>query len=60
MKEQNTKREFYWSVEAVDRKGNIVYNGTFNNFETAYDKYYSFKNKATVTLRRLFKDLKLA
>ena len=60
MKEKDTVRTFYWSVEAVDRNKKVVYAGTFNDFETAYDKYYSFKNKATVTLRRLYKDVRVA
>ena len=57
---EDTVRTFYWTVEAVDRSGKVVYAGTFINFEMAYDKYYSFKNKATVTLRRLYKDIKVA
>lgn len=60
MKEETVKRNYFWIVEAVDRTGKVFYNGTFHDFDTAWNKYYSFKNKATVTLQRKFKEFKVA
>ncbi len=60
MKDEIVKRSAYWIVEAVDRTGKIVYNNIFHDFEKAWNKYYSFKGKANVTLQRKFKEHKIA
>jgi hypothetical protein len=60
MRDETVKRESYWIVEAVDRSGRILYNGTFFTFDKAWDKYYSFKNRARVSLQRKFKEIKAA
>ncbi len=60
MRDETVKQSAYWIVEAVDRTGKVVYNSTFHDFEKAWNKYYSFKGKATVTLQRKFKEYKIA
>lgn len=60
MKDETVKRESYWVVEAIDKSGKTVYNGTFLDFTKAWNKYYSFKNKNTVSLQRKFKETKIA
>lgn len=60
MREETVKREYHWEVEAVDKKGRIVYNSTFSDFGRACDMFLSFKNKARVSLQRKFKERKIA
>lgn len=60
MKEDTVKREYFWVVEAVDRSGKVIYSGRFTDFERAWDKYYSFKGRNTVSLQRRFEDYKIA
>jgi len=60
MRDEAVKREAYFIVEATDRKGKVVYKGTFTNFEQAYEKYYSFKGRNGVLLQRKFKEHKVA
>lgn len=60
MRDEHVKKESYWVVEAVDKTGKILYNGIFHDFEKAWDKYYSFKGKASVLLQRKFKEYKVA
>ena len=63
MQDEQVKRNYYWSVEAVTNNGKVLYNGTFNNFQSAWDKYYSFKHiedRATVSLQRRYKEFKVA
>ena len=60
MKEETVKRDYFWIVEAVDRTGKILYNGSFHDFDKAWNKYYSFKGKATVSLQRKFREYKFA
>ena len=61
MKEDNVRKQEYWIVEAW--KGDYSkpqYRGTFQDFQTAYDKYYSFKGKMSALLQRKFKEQKTA
>ena len=58
MKEETVKQNCYWIVEAVDKSGQVLYNGKFHDFNKAWEKYYSFKNKASVSLQRKFKERK--
>jgi hypothetical protein len=60
MKDETVKRDYYWKVEAIDKSGKTVYSGTFPDFDNAWNKYYSFKNKATVSLQRKFRERKIA
>jgi uncharacterized protein (DUF1684 family) len=60
MKDETVKRDPYWLVEAVDKSGKVIYNGTFLDFIKAWNKYYAFKNKATVSLQRKYKETKIA
>jgi hypothetical protein len=60
MKDEAVRRNYFWVVEAIDRAGKVLYNGTFHDFDKAWNKYYSFKGKATVSLQRKFKDVKFA
>ena len=60
MKDEAVKQNYFWIVEAVDKSGKVVYNGTFQDFDSAWNKYYSFKNKATVSLQRKFRERKIA
>ena len=63
MKDDAMKRDYFWFVEAIDHSGKVLYSGTFQNFNTAYDKYASFKEyagKATVSLQRRFREYKVA
>lgn len=60
MRDEFIKRDYFWVVEAVDRSGKVLFNGTYCNFDRAWEKYYSFKNKATVSLQRRYKEYKVA
>ena len=60
MNEELVARKAYYVVEALDKSGKIVFNGIFYDFDTAWNKYYSFKNKARVSLQRKFKERKIA
>lgn len=63
MRDESVKRDYFWIVEAVDYRGQVLYNGTFANFDKAWEKYHSFKNldrKATVSLQRRYKEYKVA
>jgi hypothetical protein len=60
MKEDTVKRDPYWIVEAVDRNGKVIYSGQFTLFEKAWDKYYSFKGRNSVSLQRRYKEYKIA
>jgi hypothetical protein len=63
MRDENVRRDYYWIVEAVDRKGRVIFNGEFTNFEQAWNKYDSFKEgkmRSSVTLQRKFREYKIA
>lgn len=63
MREEMLKRDYFWIVEAVDNSGIVLFSGTYTDFNSAWDKYYSYKDykrKATVSLQRRFKEYKLA
>lgn len=60
MRETDQKISYYWRVEAVDKTGKILYNGIFHDFEKAWNKYYSFKGKASVLLQRKRTEVKIA
>ena len=54
MREEFVDRDYFWVVEAVDRKGMVSYFKEFDNFEAAFEKYTSLKGKFSVTLERRF------
>jgi len=61
MRDEVIKRDYFWIVEAVDHSGKVLFNGTYENFDAAWDKYYSYKDstrRATVSLQRRFKEYK--
>lgn len=63
MKDESVKRNYYWIVEAVAHNGKLLYSGDFKAFDSAWEKYQSFKSmehKATVSLQRRFKEYKIA
>jgi len=60
MRETEQKISYYWKVEALDKSGKILYNGIFHDFEKAWNKYYSFKGKASVLLQRKRTEVKIA
>jgi hypothetical protein len=60
MKDKDVKRSAYWIVEAWTNENKPVFRGQFLSFDMAWDKYYSFKNKANVSLQRKFKETKIA
>ena len=60
MKDTDVKRSYYWIVEAWTNENKTVFRGQFLSFDMAWDKYYSFKNKANVSLQRKFKEAKIA
>lgn len=64
MKDENVKRESYWVVE-LSQGEKVLFSRQFGNFEHAWDKYQSFKEKdvkgkASVMLQRRFKEYKIA
>lgn len=64
MKDENVKRESYWVVEMAQGE-KVLYQNTFKNFESAWTKYESFKEKdikgkASVMLQRRYKEYKIA
>lgn len=58
MKEDREKKESYWVVEAQSPKGKVMFFGEYNNFEPAWEKYHSFKEKASVMLQRRFREIR--
>lgn len=60
MREDNVKRDYYWIVEAVARSGEVIFHKEYEDFDDAWNKYYSFKGKATVSLQRKFREFKVA
>jgi hypothetical protein len=62
MREERMKREAFWVVEVTKDK-TVVYNRRFGVFDEAWEKYISFKNhdeRATISLQRRFKEVKVA
>jgi hypothetical protein len=60
MKDEAVEQKYYWKVEALDKSGKVLYNGIFHDFEKAWNKYYSFKGKASVLLQRKRREAKIA
>jgi hypothetical protein len=61
MKEDNVRKQEYWIVEAWTKDySQPKYKAEFHDFNTAWEKYYSFKNKMNVLLQRKFKEQKVA
>lgn len=61
MKEDKVTKQEYWIVEAWTKdNAKPQYKGTFGDFQTAYEKYYSFKGKMSALLQRKFKEQKIA
>ena len=64
MKEEMIKREAYWIVE-LSQGEKVLYKGSFKQFDLAWDKYQSFKDKdysgkASVMLQRRFREYRVA
>ncbi len=59
MREDKTKRESYWVVEATSRDGKVIFCKEFKDFDSAWEKYYSFKGKASVLLQRKYREYKV-
>jgi hypothetical protein len=62
MREERVLKNAYWVVEVTKGK-TVVYHAEYKNFEEAWEKYYSFKNhdeRATISLQRLFKEVRVA
>lgn len=64
MKDETVKKEAYWIVEMSDGE-KVLFHNQYKNFELAWDKYQSFKDKdyrgrASVMLQRRFKEYKIA
>ena len=64
MKDETVKRDCYWVVE-LSCGDRVLYHDKFSNFDLAWDKYQSFKDKdikekASVMLQRRFVNRKSA
>lgn len=60
MREEIQKRESYWVVEATSKDGRVIFHGTFTDFDSAWEKYYSYKGKASVLLQRRYREYKVS
>jgi hypothetical protein len=56
MKEEKRK-EHYWVVEATSN-GKVIFYKEYENFELAWEKYYSFKDRASVMLQRKYREIR--
>ena len=61
MKEEHTKRDYFWIVEASDRNGRVNYRKEYHDKDgSAFKDYTRLKAQGTVTLQRKFKEYKIA
>ena len=61
MKEEHTKRDYFWIVEASDRNGRVNYRKEYHDKDgSAFKDHTRLKAQGTVTLQRKFKEYKIA
>ena len=61
MKDEKTKRDYYWIVEATDRNGRANYRKEYHvNDGSAFKDYNRLKAHGTVSIQRKFKEYKTA
>ena len=61
MKDDQVKRDYYWIVEATDRKGNLNYRKEYHVTDgSAFRDYNRLKVNGTVSIQKRFKEYKVA
>ena len=61
MKEEHTKRDYFWIVEAADRNGRINYRKEYHDKDgSAFRDYARLKAHGTVSIQRKYKEYKAA
>ena len=61
MRDETTKRDYYWIVEASDRNGRINYRKEYHHKDgSAFRDYNRLKSHGTVSIQRKYKEYKTA